>query len=118
MLKIFNLVSIAIAFGFVAYFGWVMIQDWRTTPREARDTWQEILALGAGSATKVWLRFVALVSSFMTFLQFVIPALQMPEVQDVVVKYLPPERVSAALLGIAVVGLFARGRTSDDDRLL
>lgn len=117
-MMIFKLASFLVVFGVTAYIGWVMFQDFRNTPPDDRDSFQELLRLGAGSLTKVWLRLVALVSGAMSAVGFMIPALQMPEAQAAIQKYLPAESVTAVILAIALIGLITRSRTSDDGRLL
>lgn len=115
---IFKLACFVIVFGVVGYIGYIMVTDWRATPAEERDEVGEIIALGAGSLTKAWLRIVALVSGAISAIGFAVPALQLPEAQNAINKYFPSEWVTAVILGIAVIGLLSRSRTSEDGRWL
>lgn len=117
-LLIFRLVCAAIVFGFLGYICYIMWDDWKNTANEDKDTLGELLRLGAGSLTKVWLRFVSLISSVLAGLSFLIPGLQLPEAHAAINKYLPPEWVAGVVLGIAVVGLLTRSRSSEDGRWL
>lgn len=89
------------------------IIDWRATPPDLRDEFGEIVALGANSATKAWLRLVGLIASGLAALGWVSEAANLPQVQDAMQKYLSPEIVLTATVLAALIGIWARNRTSD-----
>lgn len=115
---VFKIVCAVVVFGFFARIAYIMYDDLRNTPVDQRDSFGEVLRIGAGSLTKAWLRLVALVSSALSFITMAVPALQMPEAQAAIQKYLPADYVTVTILVIAVIGLFARSRSTDDGRVL
>lgn len=95
-------------FGAIA---WQMVSDWRSTPKEDRDEFGEIVALGRGSITKAWLRVVGLVGAGLSAAANLAEALQLPQVTEAINTYLPAQYVTAALLAIALIGIWSRNHS-------
>jgi hypothetical protein len=113
-MKYFHLaMALFLASLLVCYF-YVLWRDYKSTPAEDKESKLDHLwALGKGSATKVWLRLVGIVGTVLTFAGQFADMLQIPQVSDAIRQYLPPDKVSAALLIIAVIGTLARSRSQD-----
>lgn len=95
-----------------------MIVDWRATDPNDRDEFGEIVALGAGSLVKAWMRIVGVVAGTISATSWLAEALQLPQVSEAINKYLPAQYVTLAILVIAILGVWARNRTSDTTSVL
>lgn len=99
-----------------AWYVYAMVRDYNATTWDYNDPkqdhlWERLLMTARGSATKLWMRLVGLVSSLAAVLVTYAPFLDSDAVQNAITTYMKPQYVAGVLLVTAMIGEMARNRT-------
>lgn len=101
-------VSTAVLGGLVAYFGYLMVVDFKA---EQGTLWERLIAAGGNSATKLWARVVIVITALIDFAANSANDLGSPQFSQAIRDYLNPNYVGFAVIGIMLVTIWARNRT-------
>lgn len=108
---IFDLIVLA----FFLYVVWSGVTAYRAA---TGSVWQKVLAAGRDSLTIVWLRFVGFVGAGIDLLVQGADLINAPQVSAAISSYGNPKIVAGVLIGVAVIGEWARRRKGSKDPIV
>lgn len=107
---VFSIAMLAIALyaAYIFYREW-----WKTEPSKTK--FQRAIEAAKQSETVLWNQFVVIIAGVVAQLDNIADALNMPQLKSFIDQWFTPKTVAAVMLGVALISIKARLRSSSND---